>query len=343
VSDIALLYLAEPRFGGWVTYTAHLARALEAAGYTPRLFQIGNRDESRARPYGQGLNYFNISPASAFIMARSVPTLITAVDKAGLAGALPVLSAGAGLVVHDPTEMKHKGLLEAAKNRRVVTVRRANVSNLAALGVQATYVPHPFKTPTPVAPKDRVWHAVSYSRLDWDKHTLIIAQANEKLPAEQRVWIYGAENRMYTHHKLDTAVPGWRENYHGRFSSDWHAAGGLAARSKFVVDLSVIKGDGGGTQYTFLEAWSAGAHLIVNRGWLREDDKTLEDGRNCTAVGSAEELVEQLSTRREPDANVVEAGRLSLLNHSPKAVAEALAQALGWAPAPGLSSALASE
>ena len=67
-----------------------------------------------------------------------------------------------------------------------------------------------------------------------------------------------------------------------------------------AVDLSVIKGDGGGTQYSFMEAADAGAVNVIHRNWLtgHSDDEMVpfpRPGANCFAVGTAQELVDLLS------------------------------------------------
>ena len=40
----------------------------------------------------------------------------------------------------------------------------------------------------------------------------------------------------------------------------------------FVVDMSIIKGDGGGTQYTFLEAIYHDCALILHKEWVEAGD-----------------------------------------------------------------------
>ena len=42
---------------------------------------------------------------------------------------------------------------------------------------------------------------------------------------------------------------------------------------KFVVDMSIIKDDGGGTQYTFLEAIYNDCILILHNDWITRGDK----------------------------------------------------------------------
>ena len=57
----------------------------------------------------------------------------------------------------------------------------------------------------------------------------------------------------------------------------------------FMVDLSVIKGDGGGTQYTFLEAIHQDCILILHNDWISQGN-LFHSGVNCIGVSSEEEL-----------------------------------------------------
>jgi hypothetical protein len=69
-----------------------------------------------------------------------------------------------------------------------------------------------------------------------------------------------------------------------------YTAVGLLGMYQTMVDMSLIKGDGGGTQYTFLEAWDANTVPIINRGWLSERDTTMRELGNCLAVRDGKEL-----------------------------------------------------
>ena len=57
-----LIYMAKPRFGGWVTFTAHLSRK-----YKYKLYKIHHRTEIKKngepilRSFGYGVYYQNIS------------------------------------------------------------------------------------------------------------------------------------------------------------------------------------------------------------------------------------------------------------------------------------------
>jgi hypothetical protein len=44
----------------------------------------------------------------------------------------------------------------------------------------------------------------------------------------------------------------------------------ILQNAKFVVDLSVITHDGGGTQYTFLEAIHEDCVLVLHKDWVRQ-------------------------------------------------------------------------
>jgi hypothetical protein len=68
-----------------------------------------------------------------------------------------------------------------------------------------------------------------------------------------------------------------------------HFLHSILAGAKFVVDLSVLKHDAGGTQYTFLEAIHNGFALIIHRNWLKnkyvkEEYCDFIEGYNCFAV-----------------------------------------------------------
>ena len=60
-----------------------------------------------------------------------------------------------------------------------------------------------------------------------------------------------------------------------------------------MIDMSIIKGDGGGTQYTFLEAIHQDTLLILHNEWINAGT-TFKSGYNCIGVSSGEELAEFL-------------------------------------------------
>jgi hypothetical protein len=57
----------------------------------------------------------------------------------------------------------------------------------------------------------------------------------------------------------------FKKYYYGKFDKSFLAVSNIIARKKFVVDLSLVKNDGGGTQYTYLEAIHNDCALILHR------------------------------------------------------------------------------
>ena len=297
---VALLLLANPTVGGWPTFTAHLARGLLEIGMQPQLFRVSQKTEKIHRLFGRGLTYQNLNRRTAAVLPREMPTIITAVGKAHADTARNVVEAGADLVIHDPTELRGPEMddLLGATTRPIVTIRPTVAKLLREKGLAAQTIPHPYSRWIGGSLGERKKHAIAYSRVDFDKGTHLIVEANMRLPREQQVEIWGALNRIYAHHKLDGIDPTWRRNYRGGWpakTSLWQGAA-YAASARYAVDLSAIKGDGGGTQYSFLEALDAGTPLIINRAWLTGDPAYDEISPAVSAfVNTAGELCEALA------------------------------------------------
>jgi hypothetical protein len=335
---VNLWYLAKPVYGGWVSYTVHLCRALAQAGFAVNLYRLGAATAKVYKPWSGGLQSRLIGMAGISAAAAGAEVnIVTCADKHHTTALAAVLKRGGLLVVHDPTEMRD-GLLTVAKQRSVgvVAIRKANVPALHRHGIEAAFVPHPYVTSGDLVGGDEQpryfqrQNACALSRLDWDKQTHVIAGANAELDGAGQgqfaVDIYGAMNRLYCHHKVFKVDPTWDRHYCGQFPRHWGAAVEIAKGYRYMVDLSKISGDGGGTQYTFLEAWEAGCHLIVARDWLLDHDDTMQDGVNCTAVSGPTELAQQLA--EPPSRHVVANGAESLRGHAGGRV---VGQLLGFA------------
>lgn len=93
----------------------------------------------------------------------------------------------------------------------------------------------------------------------------------------------------------------------------------MLAKVKFVIDLSSLKWDGGGTEYTFLEAMHNGCGLILHRKWLEGKDITREyrdfkENYNCFTVENETELAELI--KKDPDpARIVKNARKLMKRH----------------------------
>lgn len=283
-----LFYLSDVRFGGWPTFTAHLMMGLAANGIKPRLFRIGKNTESFLRDFGYGIRYQNISLDRAVTICDGALIVVAAPKRYPARRTL--MQFGAALVVHDPTELKGEAGEGLGACRRVFTVRRENLPLLTKLGAaNPTFQPHPYRRCGPLRGFHNRQTACSISRIDFDKHTDMIVEANSMLTNGFRVDIYGAENRLYTHHKLGQQWPEWRKDYKGQFPNDGPWGGFKIARHyRAMVDMSAIAGDGGGTQYTHLEAMDAGADVILNAAW--QVGPTCESDQYASLARDATEL-----------------------------------------------------
>ena len=171
-------------------------------------------------------------------------------------------------------------------------------------------------------------YAVSISRIDFDKNTDIILKYNNLIeyddkcnnPMDKCIKIFGKENRLYVHHKLKDLHfhDYWYGSYPKNLPMTYTIAGvekDILKDCKYMVDLSTIKDDGGGTQYTFLEAIYNDCILILNREWINKGNLFIEN-ENCLAVKDEYELRDILLDIREYDKDkIVTNARKILENH----------------------------
>jgi hypothetical protein len=310
---VDLFYLSPNPYGGWVTYTCHLMEALESVGVEVNLFKIRPRSEKNKRKFGYDKEYRNITMVEALV--RPTVKLIVAGAKQFKEQTKELYEFGnASIVIHDPTELKN--MPQKLDPRRCVVIRKIGLKTLTdedALRVrEPTFIRHPYSCSEPAGemPTNRLFNAVSTSRIDFDKHTEILLDANRLLEEHHQIDIRGFENRLYTKFKIVPKYPEWVQSK-AHYPRERDYARRLMLDYKFNVDMTVIKGDGGGTQYTWLEAWSAGCIPIINIEWLLEEPDDMIPGYNCIAVAGAEELAEILQGKR--NGAVITADKLRLL------------------------------
>ena len=282
--QVDLFYLSPNPYGGWVTYTAHLISALKEVGIIPTLYKIRDRSEKTKRDFGYGVQYQNISLEDALLLKNK--KLIVAAAKNFKSQTEALYNQGAALVVHDPTELKN---LPELTQGRIVVIRKIGLTYLP----NATFIRHPYQRKN-LPPVDKYRRAVSVSRIDFDKHTEILLDANRILPDNLKIGIYGFENRIYTRFKIVPHYPEWEQSKVA-YPRHTNAAYAILQGAELMVDMSIIKGDGGGTQYTTLEAWDAGCVPIIQKLWLMPEDD-MRESINCLSVSTAEELANLIST-----------------------------------------------
>ncbi len=301
---IALFYNARPIYGGWVTFTVYLYRSLIACGAQPYLFKIGPTSE-KPRHFMDGINYQNISSEDASQLPSSMSKFIVAIDKHHMEATDPLLAQGAHIVIQGTIETRIQELVDSMRKHSTepISIRPSIVENLKTLDIRSKYIKHPYLLKNEIIPA-KTKNAVATSRVDFNKYTEIICEANEKLEDKVRIW--GALNGMYHFVTLGKKFPDWKKNYFGQFRHDkvWR----IINPAKYMVDLTAIVSDGGGSQYTFLEGWDAGCVLVLNKKWGLSGDKTMNPNVNCLFVEDADELCEVLQSN-EDRSHLIEAGR----------------------------------
>ena len=279
-----LIYMARPVYGGWITITAHLSLTFDLP-----LYKIGKRNEKNKRNFGYNVEYQNITIEE---LIKKDNLVITAIDK-NYYEYLDKFPDNTILIVHDPTEVKNKDFIEKVKRFNIYTIRETVQKYLLDnFEINSTFKLHPFyQYDITDNGNNANYNCLSISRIDFDKHTDIILKANKLIDDEEnKIYIFGAENRLYVHHKLSSLglkedfEKYWMKKFPKNLPLTNHNNENLLNNCEYVVDMSIIKGDGGGTQYTFLEAIYNDCILILHKKWI-DAGATFKDKYNCYVVG----------------------------------------------------------
>ena len=291
-----LLYLAKPVYGGWVTFTAHISHK-----YKLPIYKIGNRNETFKRDYGYECKYQNIN-IDKVIQLKNI--LITAIDK-HYYKYLYLFPKDTKVIIHDPTECKpnkknpnplvqitDKNEIILLNHFKIITIRESVQEYLInKFNVNSQFMLHPFYPYELSKCNGLGYEYISISRIDFDKNTDIILKANKLIKdPKKHIYLFGSENRLYVHHKLKDL--GFSDYWKGKFPknlSPTYNDCSILKDAKYMIDMSIIKGDGGGTQYTFLEAIYQDCILILHNEWI-DAGSIFKSGYNCIGVSTGEEL-----------------------------------------------------
>ena len=312
-----LVYMARPVYGGWVTMTAHLSLT-----FNYPIFKITKKTEKSKRNFGYGVQYQNMKIDDLIKLENLV---ITAIDK-NYYQYLDLFPDSTILIIHDPTEVKNKEFVESIKRFKIYTIRDTVYHYLLNnFNIQSVLRVHPFyKYPLIDNNKNSLYNCLSISRIDFDKHTEIILKAN-RLINDDKIYIYGAENRLFVHHTLsklglkEDFEKYWMKKFPKNLPLTDSESNNLLNNCEYVVDMSIIKGDGGGTQYTFLEAIYNNCILILHKEWVGQGE-LFKDKHNCYVVGETDTPEKEIADiinnpNKKLNKNILKNSKKILENH----------------------------
>ena len=292
-------FLSDYMFGGCQTFTAHLLRALNRS--LVLRVNIEESSQNCPRDFGYGIKYQTVSLNLLDSIQRPFIT-----DMFGHSHLLEHLDRDdITIVIHDPGEISpyNKGYF---KKWNIITIRKSMQHLMREkFDVDSTFLYHPFyrynvgfendcyDDEDEMLQKNR---AVAISRIDFLKNTDIILNANKSV-RRLSVDIYGWANTAYVASELDSVT--FRKFYKGRFEKSFAVMTQILRPAKFMVDLSQLPMDGGGTQYTFLNAIYHNCAIILNRRWIEGIEPEFcdfKEGINCYAVSDGPELAKLLDS-----------------------------------------------
>ena len=221
------------------------------------------------------------------------------------------------IVIHDPGEISRYNE-PYLKYWNIITIRKSMQNFLQDnFEIESQFLCHPFYAyprihfeQDPCKRKE----AVSISRIDFQKDIETMLEANKT--AKNPIKIYGWMNKRYVSEKLEPSA--FNKYYEGKYAKSFYTISKILANSKFMVDLSFLQMDGGGTQYTFLDAIYHDCAVILNRRWIENVDskyRNFKEDQNCYAVSNAKELSQLLNSNIDT-AKVVQNARKLLARHT---------------------------
>lgn len=294
MKTLALVFANPVRYGGHVSFTTNLQRGLISAGQHAKIVVPHHRTESSSRNFGYDTTYTNMTPAD--ILDNFDRVLVVAPSKPKREQIDQLLVGGARIVIHDPAEFKHGWNVALAEKRRPIVIRKTMIDQVN----RSTFIPHPYERIFSDNEVHKRSIAISTSRIDFDKHTEILLDANRLLRKPLKISIRGFENRIYTRFNIMPKYPEWTQS-EAAYERKFGAGAALCGPYHLMCDMSVIRNDGGGTQYTFLEAMDAGAVCVLNSKWILKND-VMKSEVNCLSVGDGNELATLIRKVSKKDA-----------------------------------------
>ena len=313
----SFFFISDYMYGGCVTFTAHLLHTLNRKEVFRIAKKFERKKKQKKKNFGYGIRYQNV-PLECLDSVQNI--FIT--DMYQHFECLTMLKGSKGkgrrevtIVIHDPGEISESNE-PYLKYWNIVTIRKSMQQFLLdRYGIDSKFIYHPFY-PYPLRPdydEENKTQAISISRIDFNKNIEIILDANKR--ARNPVKIYGWANSKYVSERLDTDT--FNQYYQGKYVKSFDATSEILKKAKFMIDLSSLPNDGGGTQYTFLDAIYHNCAIILNRQWIENVDakyRDFKEGENCYAVSNAEELKELLDDAKNIDTSKIVQNARKLLD-----------------------------
>jgi hypothetical protein len=252
-----ILILHKYLFGGGTTFTAHL---LHQTRYSTKknttILRITKKTEPKLRRFGYGLHYQNIS----LDLVNKIKFPFIILFKQTHFNVLTRLNKRKDkpdnnnvLVIHDHRDISDN-VVPHLRGWKLVTIKRTVQNYLKnKYDLSSLFLYHPFYPYPTISDHLERKGAVSISRISFEKNTDMIIKAN-KILQDKTIKLFGCPSKMYVHLYLGGRKGDFNKYYYGIFDKSFSTLSNILAQARFVVDLSVLKYDGGGTQYTFLEA-----------------------------------------------------------------------------------------
>ena len=288
---IYLVYANPWTYVGHASFTSHLYRGLYRAGEDVTILKPAKNTETFDRDFGFGLRYWNTT-VEDIKRAKGIK-IITGISKPMKDAINDLLGQHRmTMVVHDWTEIASQGWDMGLVQRRMhFVIRKSMLDHFP----DAHYIVQPymrqFENDDVLTSEGRTKAALSISRIDFHKNIHLMLDANRKVRAQRdKIDIFGSENRMYTRFQIMPKYPEWVQGG-TRFPKEFGNAAKLCRNYVFMCDMTVLPHDGGGTQYTFMEAMDAGTIPILHEKWtFRKKQDEIKPGKNCFMVADADEL-----------------------------------------------------
>ena len=164
--------------------------------------------------------------------------------------------------------------------------------------------------------------AITLSRVGLGKNLDMVYEANKQVSGNENkiIHMYGSYQSMDVFRMMNgdrEKIADFNSYYKGKFTKEFNSVKDILSTKKFVIDLTSTKNDGGGTQYTFLEAIENNCCLVLHESWIKNvipEYSVFESGYNCLTVSNKQELVELLEKQDRIDVDSIIKNSKKLLN-----------------------------